>query len=313
MLGKSTACVLVTAAAVLSPARLSGQLTETGAWTAHLRTEYRLFTNIVYHRAGNFEAKLNVYRPRSASEPNPTVVYFHGGGWLIGSPEHAILEVLPYLEMGWTVVTVGYRLTQVANAPAAVEDALCALRWVVQNAQQYFMDTTKIVVSGASAGGHLALAAGMMPPEVGLGNACLADRRFPIAAIINWFGITDVADLLDGANRQNYAVMWLGSDSDRQATAIQLSPLTYVRSGLPPVLSIHGTADPAVPFSHSLRLHEELQRRGVVHELVTVPDGGHGDFTREQDRIIHARIRSFLAARGLHPTILAAPRSSQSF
>jgi acetyl esterase/lipase len=313
MFAKSSACVLVMATAALSPAQLSGQLTEAGAWTAHLRTEYRLFTNIVYHRAGSFEAKLNVYRPRSAAEPNPTVVYYHGGGWLIGSPEHAILEVLPYLEMGWTVVTVGYRLTQVANAPAAVEDALCALRWVVQNAQQHFIDTTKIVVSGASAGGHLALAAGMIPPEVGLGNACLADRTFPIAAIINWFGITDVADLLDGANRQNYAVMWLGSAPDRQAIAIRASPLTYVRSGLPPILSIHGTADPAVPYSHSLRLHEELERRGVVNELVTVPNGGHGNFTPEQDRMIHTRIRAFLAARGLHPTIDAAPRSNQLF
>ena len=310
MLTKSRACVLLTVVASLHPGQLAGQLTESGAWTAHIRTEYRLFTNIVYHRAGNFEAKLNIYRPRAASEANPTVVYYHGGGWLIGSPEHAVLEILPYLEMGWTVVTVGYRLTQVANAPAAVEDGLCALRWVVQNAKQYFIDTTKIVLSGASAGGHLALTAGMLPPQAGLGNACLADRVLPVAAIINWFGITDVADLLDGANRQNYAVMWLGSDSDLHGVARRVSPLTYVRSGLPPILSIHGTADPAVPYRHSLRLHEELERRGVVHELITIQDGGHGDFTRDQDTMIHTRIRAFLAARGLHPTTFAAPRSN---
>ena len=305
---KSRVCVLLTVVASLYPGQLAGQLTESGAWTAHIRSEYRLFTNIVYHRAGNYEAKLNIYRPRAASEANPTVVYYHGGGWLIGSPEHAVLEILPYLEMGWTVVTVGYRLTQVAKAPAAVEDGLCALRWVVQNAQQYYIDTTKIVLSGASAGGHLALTSGMLPPQAGLGNACLADRVFPVAAIINWFGITDVADLLDGANRQNYAVMWLGSDSDIHGVARRVSPLTYVRSGLPPILSIHGTADPAVPYSHSLRLHEELERNGVVHELITIQDGGHGDFTRDQDRMIHTRIRAFLVARGLHPTTFAAPR-----
>jgi acetyl esterase/lipase len=190
-----------------------------------------------------------------------------------------------------------------------VEDGLCALQWVVRNAQQYFIDTAKVVLSGASAGGHLALTTGMLPPQAGLGNACLADRPFSVAAIINWFGITDVADLLGGANRQNYAVMWLGSQSDPHTIAKRISPLTYVRSGLPPVLSIHGTADPAVPYSHSKRLHEELERHGVAHELVTIQDGGHGDFTREQDAMIQSKIRAFLAARNLRPTNVAAPGS----
>lgn len=308
MLTTSRAGVLLTVVGALASGQASAQLSESGAWAAHLRTEYRLFTNIVYHRAGNVESKLNIYRPRAASEVNPTVVYYHGGGWLIGSPEHAVLEILPYLEMGWTVVTVGYRLTQASSAPAAVEDGLCALRWVVQNAPQYYIDTTRIVLSGGSAGGHLALTSGMVPPQAGLGNACLADRVFPVAAIINWFGITDVADLLDGANRQNYAVMWIGAAADPRGVARRVSPLTYVRAGLPPILSIHGTADPAVPYSHSLRLHEALERHGVVHELITIPDGGHGNFTRDQDRMIHTRIRAFLAARGLHPTRFAAPR-----
>lgn len=293
----------------IQPAELPGQLSETAAWAAHIRTEYRLHTDIVYHRAGGHELTLNIYRLRGSALPGPTLVYFHGGGWVLGSPEHAVLEILPFLEMRWTVVTVAYRLAHVASAPAAVEDGVCALRWVVRNAQQYGVDTTRIVLSGASAGGHLALTTGMITPETGLGRACLADRPLRVSAIINWFGITDVNDLLDGANRQNYAVMWLGAQPDREAIARRVSPLTYVRPGLPPVLSIHGTADPAVPYDHSVRLHRELTRHGVPNQLLTLQDGGHGDFTREQDTMIHSVIRAFLDAHGIRSAVAATSDS----
>src|SRR4051794_34046103 len=83
------------------------------------------------------------------------------------------------------------------------------------------------------------------------------------AAIVNWYGITDVADLLDGRNRKTYAVAWLGSAPDREEIAKRLSPLTYIRPGLPPILSIQGDADPTVPYSHSLRLQDALKKAGV--------------------------------------------------
>jgi acetyl esterase/lipase len=297
---RSLLLLLLASGAVL-PCPLSAQLPEAAAWTAHVRTEYRLFTDIVYHRAGGHESRLNIYRLRAAGDPRPTLVYFHGGGWFLGSPEHAVLEVLPFLEMGWTVVTVGYRLSPVANAPAAVEDGLCALRWVVRNSDQYMVDTTRIVLSGASAGGHLALTTGMIPPDAGLGHGCLADQAFRVAAIINWFGITDVGDLLDGPNRQDYAVLWLGTQPDRMAVARRVSPLTYVRSGLPPILSIHGTEDVTVPYAHATRLHEALSEHRVENRLLSVPDGGHGNFSREEDVMIHSAIRAFLESHGILP------------
>ena len=69
-------------------------------------------------------------------------------------------------------MNVEYRMARVAEAPAAVEDALCALRYVVNNAKNNNMDPNKIVVSGESAGGHLALAVGMMPSTSGLTAIC---------------------------------------------------------------------------------------------------------------------------------------------
>jgi dipeptidyl aminopeptidase/acylaminoacyl peptidase len=126
-----------------------------------------------------------------------------------------------------------------------------------------------------------------------------------VAAIVDWFGITDVGDLLEGANMKTYAVQWMGSMTDRAEIARRVSPLTYVRPGLPPVISIHGDADPTVPYAHSVRLVDALTKAQVDTQLVTVPGGRHGGFSRAENERAHDAIRAFLAKHGLVPT--AAP------
>ena len=84
--------------------------------------------------------------------------------------------------MGWAVVNVEYRLGQVARAPAAVEDCLCALRWVIASAEEYGFDTERIVVTGNSAGGHLALTTGILPASAGLDRQCPGDEELSVAA-----------------------------------------------------------------------------------------------------------------------------------
>jgi dipeptidyl aminopeptidase/acylaminoacyl peptidase len=91
----------------------------------------------------------------------------------------------------------------------------------------------------------------------------------------------------------------LGSQPNREEIARIVSPLTYVRSGLPPILSIQGDADPTVPYSHSVRLQEGLEKAGVAHELVTIPGGKHGNFTPEERTKIYVAIREFLTRNGL--------------
>ena len=72
---------------------------------------------------------------------------------MAGTKEDSILNIVPYWEMGWAVVNVEYRLGKVSLAPAAVEDCLCALRWVTSHAKQYSFDSNKLAVTGYSAGG----------------------------------------------------------------------------------------------------------------------------------------------------------------
>jgi acetyl esterase/lipase len=272
---------------------------DAATWVSQAHQAYQVTPDITYLTANNVELKVDVYRPRPMVDPVPVVVYIHGGGWVNGSRAGAVLQTLPYLEMGFAVVNVQYRLARISLAPAAVEDCRCALRWVAANAKQYGFDLTKIVVTGHSAGGHLALTTGMLPVSAGLDRECNGGGEVPVAAVVNWYGITDVADLLEGPNQKGYAVMWLGSLPDRQVVARRVSPLSYVRKELPAILTIHGDADPTVPYLHAQRLDEALKQAGARHQLLTIPGGKHGGFTAEENAKAYATIRAFLAGLGI--------------
>ncbi len=287
------------ALAVASAAPASAQ-SSAASWAATVANDYRIVPNVVYHTASNWDAKLDVYTPTTPG-PHPTILHIHGGGWVGGTRESVHLRFIPYLEMGFAVVNVSYRLARVAEAPAAVEDCRCALKWVVNNAKEHGLDPNRIVVMGYSAGGHLALTTGMLTSAAGFDRQCSGQQEPKVAAIVNWYGIADVSDLLDGANSRTYAVGWLGSRPDRAEVARRVSPMTYVRKDLPPVLTIHGDADPVVPYKHGTGLHAALQKVGATSELVTVPGGKHGNFpAADQLKAIEA-VRTFLAKHGVLP------------
>lgn len=268
-------------------------------WVAKFSNHYSVQANITYATENNYEDKLDLYERKDATSPLPVLIYIHGGGWTGGTKEAGFNKVLPYLEQGWNVVNVEYRLARVSLAPAAVEDCLCALKWVGVHAAEHHIDPNRIVVTGDSAGGHLSLTTGMIPESAGLDRECAGKPLPKVAAIVDWYGITDVNDLLSGDNMKTYAVQWLGSLPDREAVAKRVSPMEYVRAGLPPIMMIHGNADPTVPYQHSVNLHEALDKAGVPNQLFTVPGGHHGGFTSDQYVEVYAAIWKFLGEHGL--------------
>lgn len=251
---------------------------------------------MTYAVAGGVELKLDVYKPRDTGKgPRPTAVFFHGGGWVGGTKDAAVLWVMPWLERGWAAVNVEYRIARQAHAPAAVEDARCALRWVMRSASDHGFDPTRVVVTGDSAGGHLALATAMLPERLGLDRGCtvpypagtntwvkVPEWTVRPAAVVSFYGITDVAEMLSGEGARGFAIEWLGAQRDADALARALSPMSHVRAGLPPVLTIHGDADVVVPHAQAVRLHDALTRVGVPNRLVTIPGGAHARFTPAQ-------------------------------
>lgn len=287
--------VILPAVAQSTPNKLS----ESAHWASTIGEHYWIYPDVTYGTANNYALKLDVWKRIDANGPAPTLIYIHGGGWIFGDRTGATPMFLPYLELGWNVINVEYRMASVSPAPAAVEDCRCALRWAIRNAKQYNIDVNKIVLTGHSAGGHLSLITGMLPEGTVLDNECYGDEKLKVAAIINWYGISDVNDLIAGPNFKNYAAMWMGNQLNASAIAKETSPITYVRSGLPPILSVHGDKDPVVPYEHSVRLHKALTAAGVPNELVTIQGGGHGQFNEQQDTYAYEKIHAFLRAHGL--------------
>ena len=159
---------------VFTPAAWA-QLSEAARSAVLISTDYEVLPNITYGIANNYELKLDVYRPTTAKAPTPVVMMIHGGGWIRHEKEEEVLSLLPYLEMGWAAVNVEYRLARVSLAPAAVEDCRCALHWIGRNAKKYNFDASKVVVTGGSAGGHLALTTAMIPASAGFDNGCVSE------------------------------------------------------------------------------------------------------------------------------------------
>lgn len=293
---------------------LEAQGADGDPWADALAQEYSVSTDIVYRTAGGEALTLDIYRPRAADGPQATVICYHGGGWVTGDKNGTMLRFLPFIRMGFTVVTVNYRLAKQAPAPAAVEDARFAFRWVISRAEKYNIDPERIVLTGTSAGAHLALMAGMLPVSEGLDHAPGSDAAQGVtvadwwttgsltqpraAAIIDFWGIADVDDLIQGPNARNWAMDWIG-DTTNRALAVRMSPLTWVSADAPPVLMIHGDPDPYVPFEHSTRLKEALDRAGVRNRLVRFPGGGHGDFNGEDMHKAWNEVRKFLREGGI--------------
>lgn len=271
-------------------------------WTESASFDYGVGADITYGVFQNVPVHLDVWRNTKAAGPVPTLMYIHGGGWVFGDKGGAANLFLPYIERGWNVVNVEYRMAGTSPAPAAVEDVRCALRWMYRNASEYHIDTSRIVVSGHSAGGHLALMVGMLPSGSDLDSACPADAAEPplkVAAIVNWYGISDVNEILSGADRKTYAVAWIGSQPEKEERALRVSPITYVRADLPPIITIHGDHDPTVPYSQAVHLRDALNKAGVSNELVTVPNGSHGSFSDDQTHEAFEHIWKFLDAHHL--------------
>jgi acetyl esterase/lipase len=178
------------------------------------------------------------------------------------------------------------------------------------------------VLSGESAGSHLALIAAKLPTSTGFDEGCNAEVAPRPVAIVSWYAVTDVVDVLAGENQQPYAVRWLGEGGAARELARTLSPLHHVRNGVPAVVTVHGDADQVAPYSEGAesagdgpdarprRLHRERARLGVRRDLgVPGEDGTAGDPRSDSSRALTGCQRFRGSVRSPTPRPLREPRS----
>jgi acetyl esterase/lipase len=261
-------------------------------------------TNIKYGNAD--DQKLDIYSQgqwigepyywKPDSVTHHTLVYIHGGGWMGGTKDHITPFIIPYLQKGWNVITVEYR-TGEGTAPEAVDDCMMAMQWIARHAKNYNVDRGHIVVSGESAGGHLALITGLLNSIPGSHRYYSGDS-LKIEAIVNWYGITDIAGV-DNFYRQkneisNYASLWVGNPQRMDSISDAFSPVKRITASTPAIISVHGRKDSVVPYQQAVTLHELLGKAGIRNELVTIDDGKHLGFTDKEYQYIYSKVFDFL-------------------
>src|SRR4051812_20239128 len=101
---------------------VNAQNQQTTPFASEAGAKYWVQPDIVYGTANNTTLKLDVWYQHEITTPQPTLVYIHGGGWIFGTKETSVLQFLPFLEKGWRVVNIEYRMASNSLAPAAVED-----------------------------------------------------------------------------------------------------------------------------------------------------------------------------------------------
>ena len=255
--------------------------------------------DVIYTKVKDWDGRMDLYLPPASKGPSPVVINIHGGGWNHGVKESQT-GFNTFFKRGYAVANIEYRLSDQASAPAAVEDARCALIYLVKNAKELNIDVNKIVVMGGSAGGHLALMAGMLGNDHRFDGNCKGVDNIKVAAIIDKYGITNVWDWGNGERIKSKSVArWLGDRKDDRKFAMSVSPVNYISKDNPPVFIVHGDADPTVPYEQSVDLHKKLKEAGVRTEFMTVPGGQHGKFSKEQNSEVNKAIVEFLKGLGL--------------
>jgi acetyl esterase/lipase len=248
------------------------------------------YENIVYSCDPGYRPLfLDLRVPQPGDGPHPLIIWVHGGGWIYGSRrrlsphlfENAIHDQM--LDAGYAVASVDYRLAREAGFPGMLLDVKAAIRWLRGHAGAFDIDSERVVLWGESAGGHLAVMAGICTKLDGADRSGEHQEQSEVPrAIVDWYGPTDLTALSQLALENDSEES--GSTTENPAAILQqngswtydeLSTATYVRADVPPLFVAHGTDDQIVPVSHSQELVAQLRAVGATVDYLEVPGADH--------------------------------------
>lgn len=281
-----------------------------------------LKTTVTYRTVEKLPIRANVYRPND-SVKRPVVVWIHGGALINGHRDGISGRVRDYaMDRGFALVSIDYRLAPETKVPGIIEDVEQAFVWIRGNgARQFHFDTSRIAVTGGSAGGYLTMSTGYRvkprpkalvafwgygdlvgdwystPSPHPRHNKIKVSREEALRQVSG----PPVSDSRDRKGNGGLFYVYTRQTGlwpkevtggwDPHTETQKFAPYMPVRNvtpEYPPTFMIHGTADTDVPFEQSQMMAAEFQRHGVPHKLAAIKGGEHGLGGGDKDKIEQA-------------------------
>lgn len=222
--------------------------------------------DVEYININGLSLKADIYYPKDQSKKYPGIALVHGGGWISGSKENEKYMAQELASKGYVAIAVGYRLSDVAKFPAAIDDIENAIKFLKKNKKKYSLNTKKIAVLGESAGAQIATLVGVK-------------AKGKIKAIVNVDGVVSFIHEESG-KEGTYDAFWLGfAHKDNPEIWKDASPLEFVDKKTPPTLFINSSQ----PRFHAGRddMMKKLKSYGTFTEFHEIKDTPHSFWSAE--------------------------------
>lgn len=250
---------------------------------------------------------VRLYRP-SAKERLPVLVYFHGGGLVMGS-NHSFEPLARQLAhaSGAAVAAVEYRLAPESPPPAQFDDAYAATDWIASNADDLDLDAGRLGVAGDSAGGSLAAAVALAARDHAGPQICVQVLLYP--GLDRDMGAPSITSMPDAPMLRHDDIVYMHElvdrSGDRPHSHYQVPAYATDLSGLPQAIVVTGECDPIRDWGE--RYADRLRHAGVQTTLTRYPGMYHGFLMRSdataRGRLAMAEVGALVRAKFAHPHV----------
>lgn len=227
--------------------------------------------------------RFDLFVPENIKTPNGIILYIHGGGWHSGSKEVHHADCEHFCRLGYVCASMNYRyVSDEINVSDELDDITEALKTMKTECEKYGMDAEKVILSGGSAGAHLALLyAYTRSSEASLAPVAVCAYCPPVDCAAGDFllGISgefedwkyDILSKCCGVKitKNDFC------DSLQQQALKKISPKEYLSEKCVPITVFHGRHDELVPFEHIVSFVSMLEKYGIENDFLIYENSGH--------------------------------------
>ena len=237
----------------------------------------------------------------------PALLYVQGSAWMKQDQYKRLGVMARFAQRGFVTAILQYRESEIASFPAPIEDTKTGIRFLRKHAEEYHIDPAQVFLMGDSSGGHTAFLAAFTADEDVMDTDVYSGYSCKVKALVDFYGVSGVRIKEDFPGQPGQGTpespegIYIGRKDiyEHPELSEPLSCVNYVREEVdsPPVLMMHGEADPLVGFNHSVRLFKKLLEEGKDVTFYPMKNAVHGDvafWTEENMDIVEAFLKKHM-------------------